>query len=89
MKAPTYRGSKDVRVETLDDPRLVAAHDPMRGVAATAICASDPHRCHGKVPQARHGGLIISHRIELADAAEGYKRLDGKQDDCRKAVLTP
>jgi threonine dehydrogenase-like Zn-dependent dehydrogenase len=33
--------------------------------------------------------IIISHRMKLADAAEGYKMFDEKKDACRKIVLTP
>ena len=33
--------------------------------------------------------VIISHRMKLADAAEGYRMFDKKLDDCRKVVLTP
>jgi threonine dehydrogenase-like Zn-dependent dehydrogenase len=32
---------------------------------------------------------IISHRLNLSQAAEGYKMFDKKEDDCRKVVLTP
>jgi threonine dehydrogenase-like Zn-dependent dehydrogenase len=32
---------------------------------------------------------IISHRMRLADAAEGYKTFNEKTEDCRKVVLTP
>ncbi|WP_329953350.1 zinc-dependent alcohol dehydrogenase [Stenotrophomonas sepilia] len=34
-------------------------------------------------------GHIISHRMRLADAAQGYAMFDAKDDDCRKIVLTP
>ncbi|WP_259740986.1 zinc-dependent alcohol dehydrogenase, partial [Pseudomonas poae] len=33
--------------------------------------------------------VIISHRMSLEQAAEGYKLFDKKQDDCRKVILTP
>ena len=33
--------------------------------------------------------VIISHRLKLADAADGYKMFDKKDDNCRKVVLTP
>ena len=36
-----------------------------------------------------HPNVIISHRMKLSEAAEGYKMFDKKQDDCRKVVLTP
>jgi threonine dehydrogenase-like Zn-dependent dehydrogenase len=32
---------------------------------------------------------IISHRLKLDQAAEGYKMFDKKEDNCRKVVLTP
>ncbi|AWH21537.1 MULTISPECIES: zinc-dependent alcohol dehydrogenase [Stenotrophomonas] len=34
-------------------------------------------------------GEIISHRMTLAEAAQGYAMFDAKDDDCRKIVLTP
>ncbi|WFS16458.1 glutathione-dependent formaldehyde dehydrogenase [Pseudomonas sp. 905_Psudmo1] len=33
--------------------------------------------------------VIISHRLPLEQAAEGYKLFDKQQDDCRKVVLRP
>ena len=33
--------------------------------------------------------VIISHRMSLEQAAEGYKIFDKKEEDCRKVILTP
>jgi threonine dehydrogenase-like Zn-dependent dehydrogenase len=33
--------------------------------------------------------IIISHRLPLEEAANGYKMFDKKEDDCRKVVLKP
>jgi threonine dehydrogenase-like Zn-dependent dehydrogenase len=33
--------------------------------------------------------IIISHRLNLADAAEGYRLFDKAEDDCRKVILRP
>ncbi|GGK00352.1 zinc-dependent alcohol dehydrogenase [Pseudomonas matsuisoli] len=33
--------------------------------------------------------VIISHRLPLSQAAEGYKIFNDKQEDCRKVVLVP
>lgn len=33
--------------------------------------------------------IIISHRLPLEKAAEGYRMFDKKEDNCRKVVLTP
>lgn len=32
---------------------------------------------------------LISHRMSLNDAVEGYKKFDLKQDACRKVIMTP
>jgi len=32
---------------------------------------------------------IITHRLSLEQAVEGYKIFDKKQEDCRKVILTP
>ncbi|GLK90274.1 zinc-dependent alcohol dehydrogenase [Pseudomonas turukhanskensis] len=36
-----------------------------------------------------HPEIIISHRLRLADAAEGYKLFDKADDECRKVILRP
>ncbi|PAM84842.1 hypothetical protein CES87_05310 [Pseudomonas sp. ERMR1:02] len=33
--------------------------------------------------------VIISHRLGLEQAAEGYKIFNKKEEDCRKVILTP
>jgi threonine dehydrogenase-like Zn-dependent dehydrogenase len=50
MKALTYHGSNDVRVETVSDPVLVNDDDILLRVTATAICGSDLHIYRGKIP---------------------------------------
>jgi threonine dehydrogenase-like Zn-dependent dehydrogenase len=32
---------------------------------------------------------IITHRMSLAQAADGYAIFDKKEEDCRKVILTP
>lgn len=36
-----------------------------------------------------HPNEIISHRLPLAEAAQGYQMFDKKQDHCRKVILIP
>ncbi|MBA3755435.1 MAG: glutathione-dependent formaldehyde dehydrogenase [Nitrosomonas sp.] len=36
-----------------------------------------------------HPNQIVSHRLPLAQAVEGYKMFDKKEDNCRKVVLIP
>lgn len=36
-----------------------------------------------------HPNEIISHRLPLSQAAQGYRMFDKKEDHCRKVILTP
>jgi len=58
MKALTYQGAKDVRVETVADPRIEAADDILLRVTATAICGSDLHLYRGKMPGMKDGDVL-------------------------------
>ena len=53
MKALTYHGARDVRVETVPDPVLFADDDILLRVTATAICGSDLHLFRGKTQRSR------------------------------------
>lgn len=58
MKALTYHGSKDVRVETVADPVIVNNDDIVLRVTATAICGSDLHIYRGKIPGMETGDIL-------------------------------
>lgn len=58
MRAMTYQGAHDVRVETVPDPILEAPDDIILRVTATAICGSDLHLYRGKVPTVEHGDIF-------------------------------
>ena len=58
MKALTYHGSKDVRVDNVPDPKLVDADDIILRVTATAICGSDLHIYRGKIPMMESGDIL-------------------------------
>jgi threonine dehydrogenase-like Zn-dependent dehydrogenase len=62
MKALTYQGKHDVRVETVPDPKLEAGEDIILRVTATAICGSDLHIYGGKIP-AMEDGDILGHEF--------------------------
>ena len=50
MKAITYQGMKDVKVKTVNDPKIERPDDAIIKVTSTAICGSDLHLIHGLVP---------------------------------------
>ena len=76
MKALTYHGSKDVRVETVPDPVLAEPDDIILRITATAICGSDLHIYRGKIPDMKSGD-VLGHEFMgiVADAGPGVTRL--------------
>lgn len=58
MQALTYQGTKDVRVENVPDPVLLANDDLILRVTATAICGSDLHIYRGKIPGMKDGDIL-------------------------------
>src|SRR5215217_7374715 len=51
MKAVTWQGKRDVRVETVPDPRIEEPSDAIVRITSTAICGSDLHIYNGLFPQ--------------------------------------
>lgn len=58
MRALTYHGAKDVRVEQMPDPALTDDDDLLLRVTATAICGSDLHLYRGKIPEVEDGDIL-------------------------------
>lgn len=58
MRALTYHGAHDVRVENVPDPVLAAEDDILLRVTATAICGSDLHIFRGKIPDMKSGDIL-------------------------------
>lgn len=72
MRALTYHGSHDVRVETVPDPTIIADDDIILRVTSTAICGSDLHLYRGSIPQVKQGD-IFGHEFlgEVVEAGKG------------------
>ncbi|MBL8563277.1 MAG: glutathione-dependent formaldehyde dehydrogenase [Gemmobacter sp.] len=58
MRALTFHGTHDVRVETVPDPRLINPRDAIIEVTATAICGSDLHLYNGVIPGVARGDIL-------------------------------
>jgi threonine dehydrogenase-like Zn-dependent dehydrogenase len=58
MRALTWQGRHDVRVETVPDPEIVNPHDAILKVTSTAICGSDLHLYDGYIPGMRPGDIL-------------------------------
>lgn len=58
MRALTYHGANDVKVDSVPDPELQETDDIILKVTATAICGSDLHLYRGKIPHTEHGDIF-------------------------------
>lgn len=57
MRAITYHGAHDFRVESVPDPILEAPDDIILRVTAMAIGGSDLHLYRGKMPTVENGDI--------------------------------
>ena len=58
MRALTWHGTKDVRVETVDDPEIINPRDAIIKITSTAICGSDLHLYDGVIPGLKPGDVL-------------------------------
>ena len=50
MKANCWYGKQDVRVEEVEDPKIINRQDAIIKITASAICGSDLHLYNNLVP---------------------------------------
>jgi threonine dehydrogenase-like Zn-dependent dehydrogenase len=58
MRALTWHGRHDVRVDNVPDPAIVNPRDAILRVTSTAICGSDLHLYDGYIPGMRAGDIL-------------------------------
>jgi threonine dehydrogenase-like Zn-dependent dehydrogenase len=58
MRALTWQGRHDVRVETVPDPEIVNPRDAIIKITSSAICGSDLHLYDGYIPTMRAGDIL-------------------------------
>lgn len=80
MRALTWQGTQDVRVETVDDPEIVNPRDAILKVTSTAICGSDLHLYDGVIP-GMVAGDILGHEFmgEVVDTGSGSTLQKGQR----------
>ena len=80
MRALTWHGTEDVRVETVPDPTIVEPTDAIIKVTATAICGSDLHLYGGYMPTMEKGDVLghepMGEVVEVGSAVTKLKRGD-------------
>lgn len=62
MRALTWHGKHDVRMETVPDPKIVNPRDAIIKITSTAICGSDLHLYDSYIP-GMHSGDILGHEF--------------------------
>jgi threonine dehydrogenase-like Zn-dependent dehydrogenase len=72
MRALTWHGKHDVRMETVPDPGIVNPRDAIIKVTSTAICGSDLHLYDSIIPT-MHRGDILGHEFmgEVVEVGSG------------------
>jgi len=58
MRALTWHGTHDVRVDTVPDPQILNPRDAIIQITSTAICGSDLHLYDGVIPSMQPGDII-------------------------------
>jgi len=76
MKATCWNGKRDLRVETVPDPRILQPTDAIVRITATAICGSDLHLYNGFIP-AMEKGDVLGHEFmgEIVEVGAEVKRV--------------
>ena len=76
MRALTWHGKHDVRVDTVPDPQIVNPRDAIIKITATAICGSDLHLYDSMIP-GMHAGDILGHEFmgEVVEVGRGNTSL--------------
>ena len=76
MRAVTWHGIQDVRVEEVPDPRIQEPTDAIVRVTSTAICGSDVHLYDGYIPSMEKGD-VLGHEFmgEVVEVGQNVRRL--------------
>lgn len=76
MKALTWHGTHDVRVDNVADPKIEESRDAIIKVTATAICGSDLHLYNGQMAGMEPGD-VLGHEFmgEVVETGPGVNNL--------------
>ena len=72
MRALTWHGKHDVRVDTVPDPQIINPRDAIIRVTSTAICGSDLHLYDHTIPTMKAGD-VLGHEF-MGEVAAGWRQ---------------
>ena len=76
MKAITWHGTHDMRLDTVPDPKIEDPGDCIVKITATGICGSDLHLYDGQMPTMQAGDVVGHEPMGVvAEVGAGVKRL--------------
>lgn len=80
MKAVRWHGNRNVSVDTVADPQILAPTDAIVHVTSTAICGSDLHMYNGFVPTVKKGDIFghefMGNVLEVGSAVRNLRAGD-------------
>jgi alcohol dehydrogenase len=93
MKAITFHGVGDVRVQDVAEPKVVDPTDVVLKITTSAVCGSDLHQYHGRGGALVQTGAVMGHEFmgtveDLGPAVKQVRR-GGPVDPravCRSSV---
>lgn len=76
MKALCWNGTRDLRVERVNDPSIMNPQDAIVKVTLSSVCGSDLHIVNGYIPTMKPGD-IIGHEFvgEVVETGPGVQKL--------------
>jgi threonine dehydrogenase-like Zn-dependent dehydrogenase len=76
MRALTWHGKHDVRVDSVPDPKIVNPRDAIVRITSTAICGSDLHLYDHTIPTMKAGD-VLGHEFmgEVVEVGPGNRKL--------------
>lgn len=77
MRATSWYGKHDIRVEEVPDPQILNQRDAIVRITSTAICGSDLHMYNGFVPTMKSGDILghefMGEVVELGREVQNLK----------------
>ena len=87
MRAICWEGKRNVRVETVPDPKILNSRDAIVRITSTAICGSDLHLYNGLIPTMERGD-ILGHEF-MGEVVETGKNVSNLKVGDRVVVPFP
>nr|MDT0664303.1 alcohol dehydrogenase catalytic domain-containing protein [Micromonospora sp. DSM 115978] len=76
MKAVVYHGPADIRLDDVDEPKILEPTDAVVRITASAICGTDLHLVRGTMPGMKEGTVLGHEAVGVVEeAGDGVRNL--------------